>query len=77
MKKAGICAGILTVLTVAYALYAVWMTWGEKLLYLDSRLGRWLASTWKLSWLVFCLLLIVDTVLILAALRVRRKTKAS
>ena len=29
MKKAGICAGILTVLTVAYALYALWMTWGD------------------------------------------------
>ena len=52
MKKAGICAGILTVLTVAYALYALWMTWGEKILYMDRRLGRWLASTWKLSWLV-------------------------
>jgi len=54
---------VLTILVGLYGAYALFMVWGNKLLYLNVELGRWLARTYRWAWILFGVLVLIDLIL--------------
>ncbi len=65
----------LTGLFGIYSAYALYGVWGDKLLYSDVEMGRWLSLTYKWALIIFVVLLLIDLALAAYA-RKRKKLKA-
>ena len=70
-ETARIVLAVLTVLCGIFAGWALYMVWGDKLLYNNSRLGYLASSCYKWAIAAFMLLLLVDMMFIV----INRKKK--
>ncbi len=63
LKGIRIVFAVLTAVSGLYAAYALYMVWGDKLLYYHVEMGRWFSVTYKWAIAVFLLLILVDLAL--------------